>query len=198
MAMCAKLRDYQLAIFSSVYVGCLHAYTHEDQKKVQKLFLSALYFSILLCACSILNFKKSNHVNIYQLYKKHQEAIAYIFFGVLTTAINYIVYFFCLVALSMHYAYSNFIAWLLAVIFAFITNKIYVFQSRNFDILTTFKEALKFTTARILSVIIETALLWIFIDLLFFDSRIIKIFTNIVVVVLNYLFSKYFIFNSKQ
>ena len=137
-------------------------------------------------------------MNLHKLYDKHRESISYIFFGVLTTVVNYVVYYFCLIMLSIHYAYSNFIAWLLAVIFAFITNKIYVFQSLQYDISTIFQEALKFTTARVLSVIIETALLWIFIDLLLFDARIIKIFTNIVVVVLNYVLSKYFIFNHKN
>ena len=137
-------------------------------------------------------------MQINHLYNQHREAISYIFFGVLTTIINYVVYYFCLIALSIHYAYSNIIAWILAVIFAFITNKIYVFQSRSTDIFITFQEAWKFTAARLFSVIIETFLLWIFIDLFLFDSRIVKIFTNIVVVILNYVLSKYFIFISKS
>ena len=132
-----------------------------------------------------------------EILTKHYEAIAYIFFGVLTTLINYIVYFFCLMLLNMHYATSNFWAWFIAVIFAFVTNKIYVFNSRNYNFYVVLQEGWKFISARIISVVIETALLYFLIDILFLDERIVKIFTNIVVVILNYIFSKYFIFNDK-
>lgn len=131
------------------------------------------------------------------IYYQHKELIDYGFFGVLTTVLNYIIYFFCLVALGMHYATSNGIAWFIAVIFAFVTNKYYVFHSVNWDFSTTFRECWQFISARIISVIIETALLWIFIDIFGCDERIIKIFTNIVVIILNYIFSKFFIFKDR-
>ncbi|MBQ9537254.1 MAG: GtrA family protein [Desulfovibrionaceae bacterium] len=132
--------------------------------------------------------------HLVQIYTKHREVWSYLFFGVLTTLINYIVYFVCLLAFHMHYATSNLIAWILAVLFAFITNKQYVFNSKNWDFHTTLRECWQFISARILSVIIETALLWLFIDFFICDERIVKIFTNIIVVLINYILSKYVIF----
>ena len=133
-----------------------------------------------------------------QFYYDHQEIIDYGFFGVLTTILNYIIYFLCLVTFGMHYASSNAIAWFIAVIFAFITNKYYVFHSVQWDFSTTFRECWQFISARIISVLVETALLWLFIDIFLCDERIIKIFTNIVVIILNYLFSKLIIFKNKK
>ena len=124
----------------------------------------------------------------------HRELMAYGVFGVLTTVLNYVVYFVCLVTFDLDYITSNLIAWILAILFAFVTNKLYVFQSLTWDFSVACKECCAFFSARVFSVVVETALLWLFIEQFACDEKIIKIFTNIVVVVLNYVLSKKVIF----
>ncbi|MBO4369295.1 MAG: GtrA family protein [Desulfovibrio sp.] len=126
--------------------------------------------------------------------KKNRELIAYGIFGVLTTLINYIVYAICLELLHYSYLTSNTIAWIIAVLFAFITNKHYVFRSLNWDFSTAFRECWQFVSARIFSLILESILLWICIDCFHINELITKIFTNALVILVNYLISKLYIF----
>ena len=126
-----------------------------------------------------------------------RELISYGVFGVLTTVINYVVYFVCITLFDCNYVISNGIAWVLAVVFAFVTNKLYVFHSLSWDFKTTFRQCWQFFSARIFSLLVETALLWLLIEQFQGDERIVKIFTNIVVIVINYVISKIIIFRKK-
>ena len=137
-------------------------------------------------------------MQLLSLWQAHREVLSYGIFGVLTTILNYAVYFFCLITLDMHYATSNIVAWLLAVLFAFVTNKLYVFHSYAWNGGLAFREAWQFVSARIFSVVVETALLWLFVEQFRCDEGIVKVFTNLVVIALNYLFSKFIIFKNPQ
>lgn len=125
------------------------------------------------------------------LLNKYREILLYAFFGVLTTLINIFVFFLMRDFLNSSIVISNTIAWLLSVLFAFVTNKKWVFESKNNQRL---KEMVHFYLARIATLLIETIVLYILIDLMLINDTISKVFSNIIVIVLNYVFSKMFVF----
>ena len=129
---------------------------------------------------------------------KHKDVILYLVFGVLTTVVNYIVYFPVHNLLKFSAAVSNVIAWIIAVIFAFFTNKPFVFKSNDWSKEVMIPEALKFVGCRISSGIIETLILLLFVDILSVNGNSMKIVTSVVVVILNYFGSKLLVFRKKQ
>ncbi|MCC0635112.1 MULTISPECIES: GtrA family protein [unclassified Clostridioides] len=130
------------------------------------------------------------------IFKKHKETILYLFFGAFTTLVNIVSYLFFTRVISFDFMVANALAWILAVLFAYVTNKFFVFESKKVEIKFLFKEFLSFVSFRLLSGIIEMVIMYIMVDLLFVNDLIVKIFTNIVVIVLNYLFSKMIIFKN--
>ncbi|MCC0660873.1 GtrA family protein [Clostridioides sp. ZZV14-6154] len=128
------------------------------------------------------------------IFKKHKETILYLFFGAFTTLVNIVSYLFFTRIISFNFMVANALAWILAVLFAYVTNKFFVFESKKVEIKFLFKEFLSFVSFRLLSGIIEMVIMYVMIDLLFVNDIIVKVFTNVVVIVLNYLFSKMIIF----
>ncbi|TFZ93039.1 GtrA family protein, partial [Clostridioides difficile] len=124
----------------------------------------------------------------------HKETILYLFFGTLTTFVNIISYLFFTRVVSLNFIIANILAWILAVLFAYFTNKFFVFESKVIEIAFLFKEFLSFVSFRLFSGITEMLIMYIMIDLLFINDIIVKVFTNIIVIVLNYVFSKMIIF----
>ena len=122
----------------------------------------------------------------------------YLVFGGLTTAVNYAVYFPLYNLLSVSATASNVIAWVFAVAFAFITNKIYVFNSRDWTIKNILAELSGFLGCRIGSGALETGVIFVATNYLDLNGNMIKIFTGISVVILNYFGSKLFIFNKDK
>ena len=131
------------------------------------------------------------------LLKKHQEIISYLFFGGMTTVVNYIIYLPCYNLLHLSGALSNTVAWVVAVAFAYLTNKPFVFKSNDWSAKTVIPELAKFVGCRIGSGLAETAIIFITVDLLSFNGNIIKIITSILVVILNYVASKLVVFRKK-
>lgn len=129
-----------------------------------------------------------------QLLLQYRELIIYAVCGVLTTLVNYAIYFVCTKLFSIHYIVSNIIAWIFSVIFAYLVNKIYVFVSLDWSRRKLLKEIWQFVAARIFSGVAETLLLIIFVDMMHYRDSIIKIIAGILVIVMNYLFSKWIIF----
>ena len=130
-------------------------------------------------------------------YNKYKEGLLYLFFGGCTTLIN-IISFIILRQFKLSVDVSNVIAWLIAVIFAFITNKLFVFDSRNTDRKTVMKETISFLIARVISLGIDTGLLHLMIDFMKIHEVIAKVISNIVVIIVNYIFSKLFIFKKEK
>ena len=93
---------------------------------------------------------------------------------------------------------SNTIAWILSVIFAFVTNKIFVFNSKSTDKKVLLKETVFFLIARLISLGFDMLVVWLMADLWGINVWIVKIISNIIVIIMNYIFSKLFIFNNKQ
>ena len=132
------------------------------------------------------------------IFKKlvNRETILYVVFGVLTTLINLAVFALCS-RLSIAWKLGNGIAWIVSVLFAFITNKLFVFESKSFRFGIFLRELLSFFAARLFSLAVEYAGLWLLIDVLEWKEMLAKILMNIVVIILNYLLSKLLIFKKQ-
>ena len=140
--------------------------------------------------------------------KKYREPILYILFGALTTLVNFACFWLFNDLLGRErYLISNIIAWIFAVAFAYVTNKLLVFKSKRFDFRTALREIPEFLAARLLSLGIEEGGLWLLVDKLgfgdfsfeFFKTQITgelisKLILAVIVVILNYIFSKFIIF----
>ena len=135
---------------------------------------------------------------IKELYFKYREIISYLFWGVMSTVVNYGAYFLCTMVFHLNYLISNGIAWVAAVLFAFVTNKLFVFESKSWEPKLAFKEFWQFVSARIFSGLLETGMLYLFVDVLGFPDAPIKIIASILVVILNYIFSKLIIFKKSK
>ena len=131
-------------------------------------------------------------------YKKHKAVILYLIFGGLTTLINIAVYWLCERGAGLSTASSNVIAWIFAVLFAFATNKIFVFESRSREFKLVVRELGSFVLARLISGGVDMGIMLLGVDVLHIDSLIVKITSNVVVVILNYIASKYIIFRKKN
>lgn len=119
-----------------------------------------------------------------------KELFWYVVFGTLTTIVNVVVYF-ALEYIGVNYIISNIIAWFLSVLFAYVTNRIWVFESKSPDIL---KEMVLFFSGRIFSGVLDTALLYLFVDILTLGNTFSKIAVEIIITILNYLLSKLIVF----
>lgn len=127
--------------------------------------------------------------------KKYREVIAYLFFGGLTTVVNILV--FAILQRVMNYQVANIIAWVASVSFAYITNKLWVFTSRTKNRNELLKEISSFFLFRVLSLLMDMAIMWIGISLLHGNPLLTKIIDNMGVVIANYVFSKFYIFKAK-
>lgn len=136
---------------------------------------------------------KDNHTS---WYNKYSEVLWYIFFGGLTTLVN-IISFYLLSKAGIGTYISNLIAWILSVVFAFLTNKLFVFNSTSFKLNIFIKEIFSFFTFRLLSLGIDMAGMYLFISIFSINKMISKVFMNIIVIIVNYVFSKLFIFNKR-
>ena len=128
------------------------------------------------------------------LYKKYKEIINYIFFGLLTTGVNFSVYYFCLKIFKLNYLVANIVAWILSVAFAYVSNRLYVFKKVNFSKVDILREVIMFFGARFMSGAIETMVLFLMVSILCTGEFVAKIIVSIIVVILNYVFSKLLVF----
>lgn len=132
------------------------------------------------------------------LLKKHWDIISYLIFGVLTTIVNYLVYLPCYNIWGLSATVSNGIAWVIAVAFAYLTNKPFVFRSNDWTAKTVIPELTKFVGCRIGSGAAETIILLIAVDMLGWNGNLWKLLTNVLVVILNYIGSKLLVFQNKN
>ncbi len=137
--------------------------------------------------------EKDNNIS---WYNKVKEIVWYIFFGVLTTLVN-IISFYLLDKTGMNVYLNNFIAWFLSVLFAFFTNKIFVFASKSMDKKVIIKEIISFFFFRILSLGIDMAGMYICISIINLGKMLSKVLMNIIVIIANYIFSKIFVFKKQ-
>lgn len=126
--------------------------------------------------------------------KKYKELILYLIFGMLTVMVNLVSYYILTRVGEFQIYAANIISWFIAVLFAYITNKIFVFKSKELKMKFIFKEATSFFVARILTCIIELLIIYIGVNLMAQNDLFIKIISNIIVIIINYIFSKVVIF----
>ena len=127
-----------------------------------------------------------------------REMISYLIFGVLTTVVNFIFYWLFTDVLHIYYIASNVVAWIFAVIFAYITNKLYVFGSKSWELKLIIKEVISFGAARLFSLLFETGFLALTVEVMGVPKLIAKIIAAVFVVIINYVASKLFIFKKKK
>lgn len=123
--------------------------------------------------------------------QKNKEIIMYLVFGVLTTVVNIVVYYIFSNLLHMNYLFSNAMAWFLSVLFAYVTNRKYVFDSKNNQII---KEAISFFCSRLATGIMDMMLMWFLVNFNIVNDVVAKVFVNVIVVILNYILSKLVVF----
>lgn len=127
------------------------------------------------------------------LLDKHRELISYVFWGGMTTAVNYVSYTLLTEGLHIYYLTGTVIAWIISVLFAYFVNKIFVFQSRGWG-RKALRELWQMTASRLFSLGLEMAIMWFFVDLLLCPHLVVKLAANVVVVIVNYVLSKWVIF----
>ena len=128
---------------------------------------------------------------IMSLIKKHEEIIRYLIAGILTTVVSIVSYYLFRI-IHIHYLISTILSWILAVIFAYFVNKFFVFKINKKDIL----EFVNFIKYRLISLLMEFITMYVLVDILFINDRISKIIVQGIVLILNYLFSKIFVFKN--
>jgi len=126
----------------------------------------------------------------------NRETISYLIFGVLTTIVNLTIYNLC-VLVMLKYTTATVIAWIVSVIFAYITNKLFVFDSKIFNKTLLFKEITTFVTSRLFSGICDLVFMIFAVEFIHIDDFYAKILTNVFVVVINYISSKLFVFKER-
>ena len=135
---------------------------------------------------------------IRQIILKHREALLYLLFGMLTTTVNYLVYFPLYNYWNITASISNLIAWFIAVLFAFLANKKFVFKSKDWTYKFVCIEGFKFAVCRLASGMFETIALFLAVDTFGFNGNVWKILVSIIVVIINYLGSKFFVFKKNN
>ena len=147
-----------------------------------------------------------------ELMNKYRDVITYLIFGVLTTLVNFFAFWLFTQMLGEElYLVNNAIAWVVGVAFAYVTNKLFVFESKGWSLKTISKELTGFLGARIFSFLVEEGGMFLFISFLGMGTKaisfagititgqfIVKILLAVIVVVLNYVFSKFFVFRKQE
>ena len=129
--------------------------------------------------------------------KKYEGVLLYLIFGALTTVINTVVYYILYTKFNISNIVSNTNAWIAAVIFAFITNKVWVFKSKSFEPVLVLRELASFILARLSTGLLDMFIMYMGVDVLGGKPMLSKVISNVFVVILNYVFSKLFIFRRK-
>ena len=131
-----------------------------------------------------------------KLFNKYKEIILYLVFGVLTTVVSLVSYYaLTLTILNPNSAFdlqlANIISWILSVLFAYTTNRKFVFESKSNNII---KEATSFIGGRVFTLLLDMCIMFVFVTLLHLNDRLIKLLSQVTVILVNYVISKLFVF----
>ena len=136
------------------------------------------------------------------IYKKYQEIINYLIVGVLTTLVSIFTYFILSLILDINnnilFIFANIISWICAVVFAYITNKRFVFNSATFNRKEEIKLFSMFVSSRITTFLLELIFMFLTVKVLLLNDKISKVIAQIIVIILNYIISKIFVFKKKK
>ena len=134
-----------------------------------------------------------------KIIQKYKEIILYLIFGVLTTLISLATYYLLVYTVldpnkALELQIANIISWCAGVTFAYVTNRKYVFESKNKNKL---KESIRFIASRLITLFMDMAIMFVGVTMMHGNDKIIKIISQIVIIIANYLFSKLLVFNKK-
>ncbi len=133
------------------------------------------------------------------IYKKNKEIINYLIFGVLTTVVSFVVYFIFAKVFKIDEVISNVISWFFSVLFAFVTNKLYVFESKETGKKTLLKEIISFYLARLFTgVVCDLGVFALMVKTFKINDVLSKLVTQVIVIVLNYVLSKLIVFKQNK
>ncbi len=132
------------------------------------------------------------------IYKEHEEGINYLIFGFLAFVLNYVLYFVFSSMMHMHYMLATAISWVLTVVFAYWTNRTFVFKSKNKDVQSLGKEFTAFIGARVATEVLELVLMFLMVDVAGINEYFSKLVCQVLVIVANYFLSKLWIFKEKK
>lgn len=139
---------------------------------------------------------------IFELYKKYQEIINYLIVGVLTTVVSIVTYFLFSLVLDIEnnilFILANVLSWICAIIFAYITNKKFVFNTTTSNKKEEVKVFSMFVSSRITTLLIELAFMFITVKVILINDKIAKVIAQFIVIVLNYILSKLFVFKKNR
>lgn len=132
-----------------------------------------------------------------KLYEKYKDVIPYLFFGVCTTLVNIAAYWLCSHPLGMEVVPADIAAWIAAVLFAYLTNRKWVFHSEVREMPGILREMTSFFACRLATGVIDWAMMYVLVDRMRLNDMVIKILANIIVIILNYVASKLLIFRKR-
>ncbi|MBQ2938168.1 MAG: GtrA family protein [Clostridia bacterium] len=132
-----------------------------------------------------------------ELYKRYKEIINYLIFGVLTTVISLLIYYISVFTFlnpenSIQLQIANILSWIAGVTFAYFSNRKFVFESEEKN---KIKEAGRFVLSRVITLIMDMIIMWLGVTLLCLNDKVIKLISQVVIIVSNYIFSKIFVFS---
>ncbi len=133
---------------------------------------------------------------VLELYKKYEEIINYLVFGVLTTLVSILSYAIFAQCFKIEYHISTILAWILSVLFAFVTNKIFVFKSNKQSLKDSLIECIKFFASRLFTLAVDLLLKTFFVEFLNINDMIATIINQFIIIVLNYILSKLIVFRN--
>ena len=131
-------------------------------------------------------------------YKKYKEQLLYLFFGVLTTVISILSYGLLTEILSLDELLANIISWIIAVTFAFLTNRVWVFDAKTENAAGFIGQMVKFYIGRLSTLGVEELIIFIFIKKLMWNNMAVKTAAQIIIIILNYIISKLLIFRKTK
>ena len=131
------------------------------------------------------------------LLHQYRELLSYVFWGAMTTAVNYTTYVLLTEVRHVYYLAAHIMAWAVSVLFAYFTNKLFVFRSKTWAWRVALRELWQMVASRVFSLGLEMAIMWFFVDTLHCNHLVVKLLANVVVVIVNYVLSKFIIFKKK-
>lgn len=138
------------------------------------------------------------------LYREHREGMRYLIFGALATVVNIVVFWICSYFIfnslpeAQRVSISNSISIVVAVVFAYITNKLFVFESKTNSFKELFREIASFTGCRIITAVVDMGVMQLLVVSMKWNDMLAKIIVQIIVILLNFIFSKLIIFKKKK
>lgn len=132
------------------------------------------------------------------LFTKYKELILYVFFGGLTTLVNWGGYWVLADLFHVPYLWATAIAQILSILFAYVTNRVWVFESKARGLLPVLGEMLRFFGCRALSFVLDLACMRVGVGVLHINDKVMKLLSNVIVIIVNYVFSKAFVFRKPK